>query len=211
MQLTIFGASSATGKHLVEQALTAGHTVTAFVRDADKLTRSDDNLTFFTGDALNPADVDTAVQGADAVLSTIGPKGKQTTVAAKSTENIVAAMRKHSAARLVVVSVGGISVPQDNRSGFGKFLGKVLKTLLGAIFTDRERQLEILQESNLEWVAVRVPRLTDDPATGRITAGFWGQEGVGSSLTRSDLAAFMLAQLHEDAWLGKAPVVTNKK
>lgn len=211
MHLTIFGASSATGKHLVEQALAAGHTVTAFVRDADKLTRSNDNLTIVTGDALNPGDVAAAVQGADAVLSTIGPKGKQTTVAAESTKNIAAAMGKHGVRRLVVVSVGGISVPQDNRSGFGKFLGKVLKALLGPIFTDRERQLEILHESGLEWVAVRVPRLTDDPATGKIIAGFWGQEGIGSSLTRADLAAFMLAQLHENAWLGKAPVVTNKK
>lgn len=211
MHLTIFGASSATGKHLVEQALAAGHTVTAFVRDADKLTRSNDNLTVVTGDALNPANVSAAVEGADAVLSTIGPKGKQTTVAAETTKNIAAAMRKHDVAHLVVVSVGGISVVQDNRSGFGNFFGKILKALLGPIFTDRERQLKILQESGLEWVAVRVPRLTDDPATGKIIAGFWGQEGIGSSLTRADLAAFMLAQLDEDTWLGKAPVVTNKK
>jgi len=211
MQLAIFGASSATGQYLVEQALAAGHTITAFVRDADKLARPDDNLTIITGDALNRADVEAAIQGADAVLSTIGPKGKQTTVAAESTTNIVAAMRKHRIRRLVVVSVGGITVPQDNRSGFGRILGKILKALLGPVFTDRERQLEILQESGLDWVAVRVPRLTDNPATGRIVAGFWGQEGIGSSLTRADLAAFMLDQLHEDAWLGKAPVVTNKK
>ncbi|HZC99491.1 MAG TPA: NAD(P)H-binding protein [Actinomycetes bacterium] len=32
MQLTVFGASGATGRRLVEQALDAGHTVTAVVR-----------------------------------------------------------------------------------------------------------------------------------------------------------------------------------
>lgn len=37
MKLTIFGASSASGKLLVEKALQAGHVVTAFVRDAAKL------------------------------------------------------------------------------------------------------------------------------------------------------------------------------
>jgi len=33
MQLTVFGASGATGRRLVEQALHAGHHVTAVVRD----------------------------------------------------------------------------------------------------------------------------------------------------------------------------------
>mgnify|MGYP001405767775 CR=1 FL=1 len=211
MKITIFGASSATGKLLVEKALAQGHTVAAFVRDASNLSASDDHLKIITGDARNPADVDTAIQGADAVLSTIGPKGKQTTVAAESTQNIAAAMNKHGVERLVLVSVGGISVAPDQRSGLGKLIGKLLKILLGPIFTDRERQLEILQSSGLDWVAVRVPRLLDGPATGKVFAGYWGQKGVGSSLTRADLADFMLAQLNEDTWLGKAPVVTNSK
>ena len=73
MKLTIFGATSSTGQHLVEQALQAGHEVTAFVRDASKLPFTLKHLYVIVGDALNPAQVESAVNGSDAVLSTLGP------------------------------------------------------------------------------------------------------------------------------------------
>jgi hypothetical protein len=150
------------------------------------------------------------VQGADAVLSTIGPKGNPKVMVAESTRNIVNAMKKYAVKRLVGVSVGGILHPKDTPSGFNRFLSGLIKLLQGEVFEDRERQLDILRQSGLEWVAVRVPRLLDESATGNVHAGYWGT-GNGMSLTRADLASFMLKQLTEDVWLNQAPVVSNGK
>jgi putative NADH-flavin reductase len=115
MKLTIFGAIPATGKHLLEKALQAGHEVTAFVRDEAKVTIKHERLKVLRGDALDPAQVEHAVQGSDAVLSTLEPKGRPALMAAESTKNIVSAMQKYGVRRLVVVSVAGIPVPQDQR------------------------------------------------------------------------------------------------
>jgi putative NADH-flavin reductase len=58
LRLTIFGASGRTGKPLVEQALNAGHEVTAFVRDPSKLTTKHGHLKVIRGDATDLAAVE---------------------------------------------------------------------------------------------------------------------------------------------------------
>jgi putative NADH-flavin reductase len=206
MKLTIFGASSATGTQLVEKALAAGHEVTAFVRDPSKLIRSNGRLNVVAGDALNPAQVEEAVKGADAVLSTLGPKGKPTVMAAKSTKHIVEAMEKHGVRRLVVVSVAGIPVAQDQRGL--NVVSCLIKLLMKDVFADREDQLKVLEASLVDWVAVRVPRLTDGPQIGSVKA-FFGNPTPAMKVTRADLADFMLQQLSTDQWLRQAPILSN--
>lgn len=206
MKVVVFGASSATGRLIIEKALASGHEVTAFVRDASKLGIKNEKLRVVTGDALNPAHVEGVVNGSDAILSTLGPKGKPMVMAAESTKNIVNAMEKHGVRRLVVVSVAGIAVPQDKR-GFN-LVSALIKLLLKDVFVDRENQLSVLNSSNVEWVAVRVPRLTDEPAKGTFNA-FFGDASPRMSVTRADLADFMMKQLSSDRWLRQAPILTN--
>src|ERR687888_2308318 len=74
MRLTIFGASGKTGRHLVEQALEAGHTVTAVVRDPARLPLRHDRVQVVKADVLDPAAIGPAVAGVDAVVSALGPR-----------------------------------------------------------------------------------------------------------------------------------------
>lgn len=48
----------------MEQALRAGHEITAFVRDVSKLALTHERLKVITGDALNAAQVEEAVKEA---------------------------------------------------------------------------------------------------------------------------------------------------
>ena len=206
MRLTVFGASSSTGKHLVEKALQTGHEVTGFVRDESKLRSRHERLKIVCGDALDLVHVESAIQGSDAVLSTLGPKGRPAVMAAESTKHIVTAMEKYGVKRLVIISVAGIPAPQDKR-GFNP-VSALIKLFLKNVFIDRENQLEILRASKLDWVALRVPRLTDDVATGSVKA-FFGNPSPSQKVTRADVADFMLKQLTEDRWLRQAPIISN--
>src|SRR5690349_8197205 len=104
MKITIFGATGGTGRRLAEQALAAGHEVTAVVRDPTRLTvaapaaglaravpadqtaagagsgsggrrgPAGAGLRVVTADVMDPAAITDAVAGADAVLTAIGPR-----------------------------------------------------------------------------------------------------------------------------------------
>ena len=74
MKLTIFGATGGAGQQLIEQALAAGHHIVAFVRDSSKLVTQHENLTIVQGELVDLAAIERAVEGADAVLSALGPR-----------------------------------------------------------------------------------------------------------------------------------------
>ena len=79
MNVIVFGASGATGRLVVEFAVAAGHVVTAFVRDASRLTVAQSRARVVEGDALDQTSVANALRGQDAVICTLGtmPAGKE--------------------------------------------------------------------------------------------------------------------------------------
>jgi len=93
MKLVVLGANGRTGRLVVEQALAAGHNVTALVRSPEKLTIRNSGLRIVAGGATDAADVARALEGGDAVLSTLGGKGS---VIADSTRAIVDAAHQTS-------------------------------------------------------------------------------------------------------------------
>ena len=69
MKVLVFGAAGPTGRHTLDQAVAAGHEVTAFVRNPSA---SIAGARLAVGDATDAAAVTSAVQGQDAVVSTLG-------------------------------------------------------------------------------------------------------------------------------------------
>jgi putative NADH-flavin reductase len=61
------------GREVVEQALTRGHQVTAFVRSPEGIKLKNERLTVIKGDAMNEDKLANATQRHDAVVSTLGP------------------------------------------------------------------------------------------------------------------------------------------
>ena len=208
MKLAVFGASGRTGRPLVEQALARGHEVKALVRDPSKLSMSRDGLTVIRGDVLDGAKVEETVAGTDAVLSVLGqtktsPKDLQT----RGTQNIVSAMERHGVRRLVSLTGAGVRDPRDRPKLVDRAIVFLLKRLQLALLEDGVRHADAIKESNLEWVIVRGPRLTEGPRKGEYRLGMIGKNS-GTQISRADLADFMLRQTTDDAYLRQMPVVS---
>src|SRR6266851_9627955 len=168
MKLTIFGATGATGKSLTEQALAAGHDVTAVVRDATRLSvPAHPRLRVVTADVMDPASIAPAVEGADAVISAVGPRGTgPTTVIQDSVRSIIQAMQKTGARRLLEVS--GSVVADEGESPYMRYLLKPVarRTFLRHVCADMRRGEHEIRASNLDWTIFRPPSLTGKAATG---------------------------------------------
>jgi putative NADH-flavin reductase len=116
MRLTIFAATGRTGRHVLEQAIAASHDVTAVVRNPGTLSAQ---VRGVTADLTvpDPAALKSAVVGAEAVLSGLGPRNNsEYGITSTGTRAIVDAMKATDVRRLVVVSVAGIStIPTPSR------------------------------------------------------------------------------------------------
>ena len=207
MKVTVFGATGGVGRQVVEQAVAAGHHVTAVVRNPDGLPAGVNHVR---------ADLDTvgldvirsAVNGADAVLSCLGPRSKaEAGIVTKGTKLIVTAMKEMGVHRLVVISavpVGTIPSPArpnppKTDPGDGWFTSNVLTPIVKAAFRDTYRDLaemeDVVRASGLDWTIARPPRLLDKKLTGRYRTDAVQNMPGGRSISRADLAHFMVQSL----------------
>jgi putative NADH-flavin reductase len=214
MKLTVIAATGGIGRAVLAQALEAGHDVTAVVRDRSKLDR---DVRSFAVDLTEPVteSLCTAVSGADAVLSCIGPRRKdETGIVSAGTARIIAAMQAAGTRRIIAVAGIGLStVPTPNRPrrrrepGAGPLMNLVtlplVRALLGAHMSDVAAMEEQLAESGLDWTSVRLPRLTDGPLTGKYQVAHGISLPRALKLSRADAAHFMLRALDDRHSLGR--------
>jgi uncharacterized protein YbjT (DUF2867 family) len=185
MNLVVLGATGRTGSLVVEQALAAGHTVTALVRSPEKLATGNANLRVVTGQATETSAVSSALEGADAVISTLGGKGS---VIADSTRAIVAAARETGVNRVVVLST--FAAERDRLDAGTRLLTGIG---MGAVLKDKSAGEEMLRRSDLEWTIVYASLLSDGPASGSVVVLPDGaKRGLSQKISRADLAAWMV-------------------
>ena len=209
MKLTIFAATGGIGHQVLEQAVAAGHDVTAVVRNPDKLSgrvrvvKAD--LATADAEALVPA-----LSGADAVLSGLGPRSKaEFGIVTKGTQAIIGAMQATGVRRIVVVSAAPVGTvaspgrpnPPKHDPGEGFFMRHLLtpavKAVFGKLYTDLAQMEDELAGSGLDWTVVRPPRLTGKPLTGSYRTAYGQNVRGGAFISRADVAHLMLAVLGE--------------
>ena len=207
MNVLVVGAAGRTGQAVVEQAVAAGHQVTAFVRQAAKY-KVPQHVRVIEGDATDSVAMDAAVLGQDAVLDTIGSKTpyKATTLESSAAHVIITAMQHHGVRRLVVTSMMGQGDSMANAAFYGPLL---MATFLRGDDKDKGAMESAVVGSDLDWVILRPPFLTDDPAQGHVRVFEAATRETAHKITRTDLAAFMVAQLTTDEHLHQAVTIAN--
>jgi putative NADH-flavin reductase len=208
VKVVVFGASGQTGRLLVEQALAAGHEVTAFVRDPAKLSLQHERLRVVQGDVQDAGAVAGAVAGQDAVLSALGPAKPAFNSMTLGARHILAGMREHGVRRLVTITGAGVPDPHDRPGPLNQAISFLLKRINPEVLADAQRHVDQVRASDVDWTIVRVGRLTDGPKTGAVRVG-WVGVNTKPFVSRADAAAFMLAQLTDPAHLRQAPMISG--
>lgn len=211
MKVTIFGGTGATGQLVIQKALSAGHSVTAFARTPSKISIHHGDLIVIDGELTDIDKIETAVKGADAVISVLGPTGKSKgLVISNGVKNIIAAMKKHRVKRLIATATPSYKDSNDKFQfgfAFGIFM---VKALLNDTYQDIVETGEQIAESELDWTIIRLPMLSNNPSRGKLNIGYTGDGTVNLfSLSRVDLADFLLKQLDDKKWLYKSPIISN--
>ena len=207
MNILIYGASGATGHELVKQALALGHNVTAFVRNPSKLKIKHDKLKVIQGDVINYQLVVGAVKGQDAVLSALGAASafKYDQSVVDGVNNIIKAMETNGVNRFIYMSFVGV---KESRNTAGFIIKYIAPKLLSTEVAGHEARESMIKQSQLQWTIVRAPTLTNGKHIARFRSGEdVTSKGFTVTISRADVADFMLQQLSHDNFLRKSPSV----
>lgn len=202
MNLLVLGATGGVGKHVVPRAVAKGHRVTAIVRG--EAADFPEGVRVVRGNVLDRATLDAALDGQDAVLSSLGirranPRNPWSKVTSPPDlmetvmKALVPAMKARGVKRLVAVSSAGVAESFPKMNAVMRFL--VRKSSIGVAYRDLGEMERVLAESDLDWVAVRPVTLTNGkrPETVARVDGF----GLTANIARATVADWMIARAED--------------
>lgn len=197
MKVIVFGASGGVGTAAVQQAVAAGHEVTAYVRDPAKLS-APDGVTVVQDDALDEAAVRGALASQDAVLCCLGSRAglKPSDELERMASVLADGMRAQGVRRLVVCSSAGV---EDELTGPA---GKVIAFTLRNPLRDHRAALDRYRAIDPELTIARPLGLTDDPLREDYRRAAPGVPRGGRSIPRASVAHFMVSALGDPDTVG---------
>lgn len=218
MHLLILGGTGAIGILLIQEALSASHTVVVYARSPQKLPESivsHPGVTIVEGQLTDAAALSKAMEGVHAVLSTLGPAVKSgpfhpgNTPLAHAYELLIELMNKANIKRLIALGTASIKDEHDKFSLQFAVLVSGVAIFAHNAYKDVVAIGNVIRGSHdLDWTIVRVPILTDNKDTASI-AGYIGDGKVNTTLSRAAYAVFAIKEVEANEWCQKAPLISS--
>jgi putative NADH-flavin reductase len=208
--VAVFGATGGLGEKVVEHALERGFGVRAHTRRPDAL-GSAVGLTVCRGDLADAASIEETVAGSDAVVWCAGhSRGQEPELYGRALGQVMDAMGAHGVRRLVAISGAGLELEGD-AGGFGRrVIITLLKLFAGKVLAGKQHEWAAIRDASdgVDWTLVRVARMADREPAGNVAVDLKAVSG-SPMVAYADVAAWMLDQLDDDAFVGKAPFVSG--
>ena len=216
MKILVIGGSHGVGSKIVERALELGHTVTVFSRNPARLELEHANLRRHPGNVLDVQSVRKAVSGHEVVICALGlptriaigpPFAKPSYVLSGGTKNIVQAMTANGVKQFMCVTAIGTKESAGQCTLFARVS---LRLGLRWLFIEKDRQEEIIKNSQLDWIIIRPTALTNGRERGgkETNVGENLRSGILTQVSRADVAAVMLSLMGKPKNYKKAWVIS---
>ncbi|MEZ2221595.1 NAD(P)-dependent oxidoreductase [Rhizobium sp. RCC_161_2] len=208
-KILILGATGPTGRHIVSQAVSRGYDVTLLVRSPEKAADMK-GAKIVVGDARDEKVLRQAIKGRDAVISAIGTPAspfREVTLLSTATRALVSVMKAERVSRLVAIT--GMGAGDSAGHGGLLFDNVFFPLLLRKVYADKNRQEAIIKNSGLDWTIVRPSILNNKPRSNAIRTLTDLSDFHGGSISRQDVATFILDQISSETWLRGSPLITG--
>ena len=209
MKLSVIGASAGVGLETVREALRRGHAVTTLSRSVASLP-DDPALAKVTGSSTDPAAVAQAIEGADAILVTLGTgKSSKPTTLYTDSARVLLDVLAHGDRRPPLIVLTGFGAGDSWK--YNSWPMRILfRVFLKAVYADKSAMEGMIAAA---WPAsefVRPGRLTDQPARKayRVLIGLDRRMKVGA-ITRADVADFLVTEAEQQKYIGRYPALTG--
>ncbi|MBH0189976.1 MAG: NAD(P)H-binding protein [Nitrospira sp.] len=202
MKIAVIGASAGIGLESTCLALQKGHDVTTLSRSIVPVP-DHARLRRVLGSATHPSDVRAAVEGADAILVTLGVKSPFPTTLFSDSARLLVQVLKETGSCPALIALTGFGTG-DSWSYNSLPMRIFFSLLLKAVYVNKGEQERVIAAGYPRWEIVRPGRLTNGAMTGHYRELDSLVKGMKvSAISRSDVAHFMVSQAEHPTYLGK--------
>lgn len=213
MNITVFGATGAIGRLTVNDLLDRGDTVTVHARNPDKIPADwQGRVRVVIGEVTDPTSIDNAVDGAEVVVSALGPSMDRKTTGLPLIDGvrlITEAMRRYGIRRYIGHGTPSIADPKEKKTLQTRLIRFMGSRFLPRAYKELVGMSELIMVDDLDWTIIRFTAPKNGEGTGTLRVGFYGQDRIGFAVTRADIARFTAERAHSDAYVNRAPAISN--
>lgn len=208
MKIAVIGAGAGIGLQTVIQALDKRHNVTALSTDTSKIPNHK-LLTKINGSATNVEDLRQALQGADAVLITVGTKNKKKTTLFSDIARTLIIVTEELSFSAPVITVTGFGAG-ESKNYLNFFMWAVIKLFLKEQYINKTLMEELIVKSSINWEIVRPGMLTNGQLTKKYKAVSRLANGMKvGKISRADVAHFLVSEAENPKYLTQYVALTK--
>jgi putative NADH-flavin reductase len=210
MKITIIGASAGLGLETLKRGLDRNHSITTLSRTGIEIEEKR-SLNEIIGDATNKADVLNSIQGAEALIVTLGTgKNMKATTLFSDFAKLIVEINSENKIAVPIISVTGFGAG-ESRNYVSWLVRMFLKYMLKDVYDDKTKMEEIITHSDLNWTVVRPGRLLDKPLTEKYRTENKLFKGISiGGINRADVADFLIKQAERQTELKKYVGISEK-
>lgn len=205
--VAVIGATGKAGKYLVKQLLLDGYAVKALIRKPDNYTLAHPSLQIIEGDIQSTSAVEKLLNGCDAVISTLGQAKDEPLISSLAATNITTLMKQYGIKRYIFVCGLNIDVPGDNKSAANVVKSDWMRNNFPDVVADKQKAYNIVAASNVDWTMVRLPFIVQTDEKGKLDVSL--EDCPGENINTSDLADFLIRQIHDSQYIRRSPFVAS--
>ena len=209
--IALLGGTGFVGGYLLREALSRGYPVRLLSRSPDNLAYLGERVTVINGDARDPGALQALLDGAQVVVSALGPPrargDSRSGLNSAVTAALIPAMQAAGIERYLLISGAAVVMPGDARNLSGWWMRQLVRVRYPGILEDRQREYDLLAVSDLGWTLLRCPLIEGEgyQAPARVTldtpAGFYLRAG--------ELAQFLLDELETPRFRRQGPFLSS--
>ncbi|MFZ1592380.1 MAG: NAD(P)H-binding protein [Chitinophagales bacterium] len=204
MKVIVFGGTGDVRQLIVQKLLDKEEKVCVLTR---QIKETQTNLTYEVGNVLDIETVEKIIEPNDKVIISLGFNNSSWDTMSQGTSNIIAAMSKKGAKRLICLSAQGAGDSWDYMPDAFKVM--VLNNdILNASFKDHSIQEEFVKQSDLDWTIVRPTEIINDKESGTFTINR-PIEKSRFQISNLDVAQFIVNELTAEKYIHKVAMITD--
>jgi len=206
-KIAILGANGKAGKFLVKQALEKGYQVKILTRNSNNMTITNENVEIIDGDARDFSSIRKLLKGCRAVINAVGQPKNESYIFSTVSKHILEAMKEFEIKRYILISGGSLDVTADQKRIVNKIGATLFKVFLSKMMQDKYKELQAIQDSDVDWTIVRLPFVMEGKSIGNIKESLVDMPGI--KIQNSDIAPFVIKQINSERYVGKCPFISN--
>jgi putative NADH-flavin reductase len=205
MIVALIGSTGLAGKYISNVLLENNFEVKALIRNLDKAPKG--NIEFVIGSAFDEISLSKLIENADVVINTIGQLKNEDGFYAIITQKILDIMSKNNVKRYIGITGASVQLKEDKKTLLGIIGSTIMNKQYPLMMKDKNKEIEIIKNSSLDWTIVRLPMVKDGTVNKKIKISL--DKVNGTKIYNRQIAEFIINQINNSDYVHKFPIISQ--